>query len=91
MATFTINITDTQQKCAEYAAYSVQEYIENAASALAIQGKTEILAMLYAHCNANNITIATGEDAQVTQAYDLGVVKTVADVQAALEAADGTE
>ena len=27
------------------------------------------------HCNKNSITIATGEDAQVTQAYDLGVVK----------------
>ena len=87
MATFTINITDTEQKCAEYAAYSVQEYIENAASALAIQGKTEILAMLYQHCNANNITIATGEDAQVTQAYDLGVVQTAAARNAENEAA----
>jgi hypothetical protein len=87
MATFTINITDTEQKCAEYVAYSVQEYIENAASALAIQGKTEILAMLYQHCNANNITIATGEDAQVTQAYDLGVVQTAAARNAENEAA----
>ena len=30
------------------------------------------------HCNENGIAIAVGIDAQVTQAYDLGIVKTVA-------------
>ena len=29
-----------------------------------------------AHCNANGITIATGEDKQVEQAFTLKVVKT---------------
>jgi hypothetical protein len=33
-----------------------------------------------AHCNANGITIATGEDAQITQAFTLGVVKTLKEV-----------
>ena len=28
------------------------------------------------HCNANGITIATGEDKQVEQAFELKVVKT---------------
>ena len=32
------------------------------------------LIQLVAHCNANEIAIASGEDAQVTQAYTLGVV-----------------
>ena len=31
------------------------------------------------HCNANNIAIAVGEDAQIIQAYELGVVKTQAE------------
>ena len=35
--------------------------------------------MLVAHCNENDISIATGEDAQITQAYDLGIVKTAKD------------
>ena len=39
----------------------------------------EIIAALVAHCNANDITIATGVDAQITQAYDLKVVKTAAE------------
>ena len=32
--------------------------------------KDEIIALLVAHCNANSIAIATGEDAQITQAYN---------------------
>ena len=38
--------------------------------------KQEILAKNTAHCNKNSIAIAVGEDAQVTQAYTLGVVTT---------------
>ncbi len=37
--------------------------------------------------NANGITIATGEDAQVAQAFDLEVVKTAAVRNAEAEAA----
>ena len=40
--------------------------------------KDEIISLLVAHCNANGITIATGEDAQITQAFELEVVKTAA-------------
>ena len=36
----------------------------------------EIISLNTAHCNANDIAIAKGEDAQVTQAFDLKVVKT---------------
>ena len=49
--------------------------------------KDEIIEKLVAHCNSNGIAIATGEDAQVTQAFDLDVVDTAANVQAAAEAA----
>jgi hypothetical protein len=31
------------------------------------------------YCNENSVTIATGEDAQITQAYTLGVIKKLAD------------
>lgn len=52
----------------------VKEWITNAAINRARQAKDEIIAALITHCNNNSITIATGEDAQVTQAYTLGIV-----------------
>mgnify|MGYP003136522732 CR=1 FL=1 len=78
MPNITISITDTENKCLEYAAASPQDWIDNAATSRARIAKNEIISLLIAHCNENDITIATGEDAQVTQAYDLEVVKTAA-------------
>lgn len=78
MPDITISITDTENKCLEYAAASPQEWADNLLTNRARIAKDEIIAALVAHCNANGVTIATGEDAQITQAYDLEVVKTVA-------------
>tara|TARA_B100000424_G_C22881218_1_gene469022 strand:- start:829 stop:1080 length:252 start_codon:yes stop_codon:yes gene_type:complete len=71
---YTITLTDTEQKCLEYIAVDVDDWITNAAQNRARQAKEQILAVNSAHCNANGIAIAVGEDAQVTQAYSLGVV-----------------
>ena len=87
MPDITITLTDTENKALEYAAVSVQDWADNALTNRARIAKDEIIEKLVAHCNANGIAIATGEDAQVTQAYTLGVVDTAANVQAALEAA----
>ena len=78
MPEITVSLTDTENKCMEYAAASVQDWADNALTNRARIAKEEIISLLVAHCNANGITIATGEDAQVTQAYDLEVVKTAA-------------
>ena len=72
---YTITVTDTQVKGLEYAAKDVDEWITNAATARASIAIAEIIEKNTAHCNANSIAIAVGEDAQVTQAYTLGVVK----------------
>ena len=79
--TYTITVTDTEHKCLQYAALDPTDWIDNAATVRASIAKEEILALLVAHCNANNIQLATGEDAQVTQAYTLGVVDTAANSQ----------
>ena len=71
---YTITLTDTEQKCLEYIAVDVDDWITNAAQNRARQAKEQILAVNSAHCNANGIAIAVGEDAQVTQAYSLGLV-----------------
>ena len=82
----TITLTDTEHKALEYAALSPQDWADNALKNRARIAKDEIIALLVKHCNDNAVQIATGEDAQVTQAFDLGVVKTVVDRQAELDA-----
>ena len=76
MAEIKVTVTDTQMKCLEYMAYSVQDWCDNAVHNRARIAQDEIIAKLVTHCNENDITIATGVDAQITQAYTLGVVKT---------------
>ena len=76
---YTITLTDTEKKSMEYIALDVDDWITNAAQVRANIAKNEIIALNTAHCNANSIAIAVGEDAQVTQAFTLGVVKTAVD------------
>ena len=71
---YTITLTDTEQKSMEYIAVDVDAWITNAAKVRASKAKDEIIAINAKHCNANSLSIATGEDAQVAQAYDLGLV-----------------
>ena len=82
MPDITVTLTDTENKALEYAAVSVQDWADNALTNRARIAKDEILALLVAHCNANDVALAVGEDAQVAQAYDLGVVRTAAQVNA---------
>jgi len=72
---YTITLTDTQTKALEWVAADPREWIANAAEARAQIAIADILPLLTAHCNANDIQLAVGEAAQVTQAYDLGVIK----------------
>jgi len=86
MVTITVTLTDTELKALEYAAYSPQDWADNALKNRARIAKDEIIALLVKHCNENNVQLATGEDAQVTQAFDLNVVKTAAERQAEIDA-----
>ena len=74
MADYTITLTDTEVKSMKSICGDVDDWITNAAKNRARIAKDDIISKLVAHCNANDIAIATGEDAQVTQAYTLGVV-----------------
>jgi hypothetical protein len=86
MPNITVALTDTQNKCLEYAAASVQDWANNALHNRARIAQDEIIAALVAHCNANDVAIATGIDAQITQAFDLEVVQTAAARNAAAAA-----
>ena len=74
MPNITVALTDTQNKCLEYAAADVQDWADNALHNRARIAQEEIIAALVAHCNANEIALATGADAQVAQAFELEVV-----------------
>ena len=81
---YTITLTDTEKKCMDYITTDIDDWITNSAQNRARIAKDEIISLNTKHCNANDIAIAVGEDAQVTQAYDLGVVKTQAERDAEL-------
>jgi len=73
---YKITLTDTEKKSMDYIATDIHAWITNAVTERARIAKEEIIAANTKHCNTNSIAIAVGEDAQVTQAYTLGVVKT---------------
>ena len=78
-----VTLTDTELKCLEYAAASPQDWADNALTNRARIAKDEIIALLVAHCNANSVALAVGEDKQVAQAYELKVVQTAAEANKA--------
>ena len=82
MAEINVTVTDTQMKCLEYIALSVQDWCDNAIHVRAKVGQDEIISKLVEHCNAKGIAIATGVDKQIAQAFDLKVVMTAAEQQA---------
>ena len=81
MAEIKITVSDTQVKCLEYIAYSMQDWCDNAIHERARVAQEEIVAKLVAHCNEKGIAIATGVDAQITQAYTLKVVDTAKNIE----------
>ena len=80
MAEIKVTVSDTQVKCLEYAAYSVQDWCDNAIHNRARVAQDEIIAKLVEHCNANSIALAVGTDAQVAQAFELKVVDTAKNI-----------
>ena len=74
-----INITDTEEKCLNTVMVGIGTWADNAVTNRARLAQDEILSNLLKHCNDNGITMATGVDAQVTQAYAVGVAHTATD------------
>lgn len=82
MPNITISLTETENKAMEYAVASVQDWADNAVTNRARIAVDEICGLLMTHCNENGIALAVGKDAQVTQAFELGIAKTAADREA---------
>ena len=71
---YIIKLTETQKLCLDTITHDVTEWLTNAAKARSLMAQEEIIALLVKYCNDNSIAIAVGSDAQVRQAYDLGIV-----------------
>ena len=76
MPDITTSITDLEKKALDFICADISEYADNFLTNRARKAKEEIIALNTAHCNTNSIAIAVGEEAQIDQAYSLGVVKT---------------
>ena len=76
---YTITLTDVEKKVMDTVTTDIDDWITNAAQNRARIAKEEILSALILHCNANDITLASGEAAQIDQAYTLGVWEAAAD------------
>ena len=80
MPNYTITITDLEKKCLGTITSDVGSWITGITTDRALVAAKQISKLNVRHCNANDITIATGRDAQVIQAFSLGVVKTAAQI-----------
>ena len=80
MAEIKVTVSDTEVKCLEYAAYSVQDWCDNAIHNRARVAQDEIISKLVEHCNANSIALAVGTDKQVAQAFELKIVDTAKNI-----------
>ena len=74
MSDYTITITSAEEKALKTVMVDIKEWTTNSIKVRAAQATTEITKILLEHCNANDITLATGVEAQIDQAYSLGLV-----------------
>lgn len=78
MPNITLTLTQTENDAIAYDALDVTEFLQNYANHRSIIAGDKIIALLVEHCNANDIQLAVGRDAQIAQAYSLNVVQTAA-------------
>lgn len=86
MNTITIELSDTQKKGLEYAAVSVQDWVENAVFERARKATDEIVDITVKHCLDNAIQVPATRDAIVAYAFENSLVNTAAERHAEAEA-----
>ena len=80
MPDITVTITDTEKKCLDTVMVGIGTWADNLVTNRARIAQEDICSRLMTHCNTNSIAIATGIDAQITQAYAVGVAHTATDI-----------
>lgn len=85
MADYTITLTSTETKALETHCVDIDEWLTNFAQVTASKTVKRITTALIEHCNANDIAIATGVDAQIEQALELGIIANLKDAPTPVE------
>ncbi len=70
------DITDHQERCLNAVMVGIGTWADNAVSNRAEIAERVITQDLLSYCNANSISMAAGVEAQVIQAYAVGVAHT---------------
>lgn len=86
MASYTVNLSDMQDKSLSYATTSQQEWIDNAVFERARIAKEEIIAICVKKAIENSISIPSTEEDIVDLAFAQGWVKTLAQVRDEMQA-----
>ena len=79
MTTYTINYTEAEEKAMSYIAFSVDDWIQNAAHERARVAIEEIVKITVEKCLENNIQIPGSKDEMVLLAFQQGWVIAAAD------------
>jgi len=82
MAQINLNISETEKLAMDSVCLDVQEYLQNWLDYRSRLATDTIVASLVDHCNNNDIAIQVGVDNQIRQAYDLGIAKTIEQLNA---------
>lgn len=86
MATYTITLTDAEDKALKSVAVSVQDWIDNAVHERCRVAIDEIVAVTVQKCLETGIQIPSSKEAMVDLAFAQGWAKTAAQRQAEAEA-----
>ena len=84
---YTITLSVAEDKALSYAAFSRQDWIDNAVHERCRIAIDEIVGVFVQYCLDNNMAMPTSREEMVEAAFDMGIVKTAADRQAEAEAA----
>ena len=84
---YTITLSVAEDKALSYAAFSQQDWIDNAVHERCRIAINEIVGIFVQYCLDNNMAMPTSREEMVEAAFDMGIVKTAADRQAEAEAA----
>lgn len=87
MANYTVTLTDAENAALSYAAFSQQNWIDNAIHERCRIAIEEIVALTVQKCLDTNTPIPGSKDAMVELAFEQGWIKTAAVRQAEAEAA----
>ena len=77
MPSYTVTVTDAQELALNSQMVGVGTYINTVIESQIVFAQKAIQADLLEYCNANGVAMAVGVDAQVQQAFDVGIAHTL--------------